>query len=152
MSWTECERFADGSREVIAACIEVHRHLGPGLLESAYECCLAHELSLRGIAFERQVAVPLEYKGLRISPGYRIDLLIAGRLLLEVKAVVSLLPLHEAQLLTYLRATGVDTGLLVNFNVPALRRGGLRRITRSRRVDKVLPASPPSHLENTPER
>lgn len=123
------DTFPDLTGSVIAACIEVHRHLGPGLLESAYERCLAHELTLRAIPFERQVVVPLEYKGLLLEPGYRVDLVVARRLVVEVKAVAALLAVHEAQLLTYLRVTGIRTGLLVNFNVPALRRGGLRRMT-----------------------
>lgn len=120
---------SDGSYAVVGACIEVHRHLGPGLLESHYERCLARELVLRAIPFERQVVVPFEYKGLRVEPGYRIDLIVAGRLVVEVKAVTALLPVHEAQLLAYLRVTGIRSGLLVNFNVPALRKGGLRRMT-----------------------
>ena len=114
------DAFADGSRAVIAACIEVHRHLGPGLLESAYERCLAHELELREIPFERQVVVPLEYKGLFLEPGYRVDLVITKRLIVEVKAVDALLNVHRAQLLNYLRISGLRVGLLLNFANPKL--------------------------------
>ena len=121
-------RFEDGSAEVIGACMEVHRHLGPGLLESAYERCLCRELSLRGVAFERQREVPLVYKDTRLDCGYRLDIVVGNRLLVEVKAVERLLPLHEAQVLTYLRLTGIRVALLVNFNVAALRLG-LRRLT-----------------------
>ena len=121
-------QFADGSDTVIGACIEVHRHLGPGLLESTYEHCLCHELTLRGIGFRRQVPVPLSYKGLSLDCGYRLDLLVEPQILVELKAVERLLPIHEAQALTYLKLTGLKTALLVNFNVPVLRLG-LRRLT-----------------------
>jgi GxxExxY protein len=121
-------QFADGSDAVIGACIEVHRHLGPGLLESTYEHCLCHELTVRGIGFRRQVSVPLSYKGLSLDCGYRLDLLVEPQILVELKAVERLLPIHDAQVLTYLRLTGLTTALLVNFNVPVLRLG-LRRLT-----------------------
>jgi GxxExxY protein len=104
---------------VIGAAIEVHRALGPGLLESAYEECLAHELELRGINFLRQVPLPLEYKGVRLDCGYRLDLVVAEHLIVELKIVEKLLPIHEAQLLTYLKMTGTKTGLLLNLNVSA---------------------------------
>lgn len=126
-------RFADASRAIIGACIEVHRHLGPGLLESVYERCLAHELSLRSIAFRRQVSAALEYKGLVIEPAYRVDFVVEDHVVVEVKAIAALLAVHEAQLLTYLRVTGIETGLLVNFHVPALREGGIRRMTLHRK-------------------
>ncbi|WP_437720881.1 GxxExxY protein [Sorangium sp. So ce861] len=121
-------RFGDGSAVVIAACIEVHRHLGPGLLESAYERCLCHELSLRGLSFERQRPLPLIYKGVHLECGYRLDIVVGGSLLVEVKAVERLLPVHEAQVLTYLRLTKLPAALIVNFNVAVLRHG-LRRLT-----------------------
>lgn len=116
-------RFEDGSAEVIAACIEVHRHLGPGLLESAYEHCLCHELSLRSLNFERQRPLPLVYKGVHLECGYRLDVVVGGNLLVEVKAVERLLPIHEAQALTYLRLTSLPAALVVNFNVAVLRHG-----------------------------
>src|SRR4051794_9663481 len=100
-------RYEDGSEEIIAACMEVHSHLGPGLLESAYERCLCHELSLRGVVFERQRALPLVYKGVQLDCGYRLDIVVAEALVVEVKAVERLLPVHEAQALTYLRLTGL---------------------------------------------
>lgn len=118
----------DCSEQVIGACIEVHRHLGPGLLESAYEQCLAIELASLGLKFERQRPVPVTYKGLTLDYGYRLDFLVAEQLVLEVKATEQLLPVHEAQLLTYLRLTGHPTGILVNFGAETVRRG-LRRLT-----------------------
>ncbi len=115
------------TRAIIGAAIEVHRTLGPGLLESAYEECLCRELDLQGIAFERQKPLPLEYKGLKLECGYRIDLLVANTVVVEVKAVEAILPVHEAQLLTYMRLGGWNVGLLINFNVPVLRQG-IRRL------------------------
>lgn len=112
---------------VIGAAIEVHRALGPGLLESAYEECLCHELTARQVPFERQHALPVEYKGLRLDCGYRLDLLVADSVVVEIKAVEKLLPIHDAQLLTYLKLGGWKAGLLLNFNVPILKRG-IRRL------------------------
>ena len=112
---------------IIGAAIEVHRALGPGLLESAYEECLCRELGLRHVPFERQRQLPIEYKGLQLDCGYRLDLLVAGEVVVEVKAVETLLPIHEAQVLTYLRLGGWRVGLLINFNVPVLKRG-IRRL------------------------
>ncbi len=112
---------------VIGAAIEVHRVLGPGLLESAYEECLCHELSLRSIAFQRQLVLPVDYKGVRLDCGYRLDIVLPGKLIIEVKAVEALAPIHDAQLLTYLKLSGIRTGLLLNFNVPLLR-DGIRRL------------------------
>jgi GxxExxY protein len=120
-------RFDDCSDKVIGACIEVHRSLGPGLLESAYEECLAHELSLRRLSFQRQMAIPLRYKGICLPCGYRIDFVVEGQLIVEIEAVERLLPVHEAQALTYLRLTRLPTALLVNFHVETIRRG-LRRL------------------------
>lgn len=111
------------TQETIGAAIEVHRTLGPGLLESAYEECLCRELTMRNISFERQKPLPLEYKGFKLECGYRIDLLVARTVVVEVKTVEDLLPIHEAQLLTYLKLGGWKLGLLINFNVPVLKQG-----------------------------
>jgi GxxExxY protein len=116
------------SRVVIGAAIEVHRGLGPGLLESAYEACLARELKLRGIAHERQRPLPVNYKGDQLDCGYRIDLLVADSLVVEIKSVDQMLPVFEAQLITYLRLGGWQVGLLINFNVPRLKEGITRRV------------------------
>jgi len=113
--------------EIIGAAIEVHRQLGPGLLESTYETCLCHELDLCGIGFDYQKPLRLEYKGIRLDCGYRIDLLVAGAVIVEIKSVQALAPIHEAQLLTYFKLTGVKVGLLINFNVVVLK-DGLRRL------------------------
>lgn len=116
------------TEHVIGAAIEVHKHLGPGLLESAYEECLCHELSLRGIPFERQRPLPVEYKGIKLDCGYRLDLLVAGAVVLEIKAVTFIQRIHEAQLLSYLKLGGWKIGLLLNFNVPVLKEGIRRRM------------------------
>ena len=113
---------------IIGAAIEVHRLLGPGLLESTYEECLCHELSLRGLAFERQVALPVLYKGVKLDCGYRMDLVVADQVVVELKTVDALLPVHEAQLLTYLKLSGKRIGLLLNFHVEVLRNGIKRRV------------------------
>jgi len=115
--------FDELSRRVIGCALEVHRELGPGLLESAYGQCLAHELTLKGIPFELQKAMPVDYKGVQIDCGYRVDLLVDGKIVLELKAVVAFEPIHEAQILTYMKLAKVRTGLLINFNVPLLRHG-----------------------------
>ena len=111
------------SDATIGAAIEVHRHLGPGLLESSYHACLCRELELRGIAHDSQVTLPLQYKGIQLSKGYIIDLLIENSLVVEIKAVDKLLPIHSAQLITYMRLQGVSSGLLMNFNVHLLPQG-----------------------------
>ena len=116
------------STAVIGAAIEVHRALGPGLLESAYMRCLQHELTLRGIVFRTEVAVPVVFKGVRLECGYRLDFVIEEKIILEVKAVEALAPIHEAQLLTYLRLSGMRVGLLINFNSPVLKDGIVRRV------------------------
>jgi GxxExxY protein len=108
---------------VIGAAIEVHKLLGPGLLESAYEECLAREFDLRGIHYDRQKAVPVVYKDVKLDCGYRIDLVAEGRVVVELKAVESLAPIHEAIVLTYLRLSGCRIGLLINFNVVTLKEG-----------------------------
>jgi GxxExxY protein len=113
---------------IIGAAIEVHRALGPGLLESAYEECLCKELALRRIPFERQRSLPVQYKGVHLDCGYRLDLLVADTVVVEIKAVENLLPIHEAQLLTYLKLGGWKVGLLINFNVPILKQGVRRRV------------------------
>ena len=125
----ETGRLWDLSERVLGACIEVHRHLGPGLLESAYEQCLCHELSLTGLSFARQRPLPLTYKGVTLDCGYRLDVVVEEKLVVELKAVDHLLSVHEAQVLTYLKLTGLEVGLLVNFNTPVLR-GGIRRLVR----------------------
>jgi GxxExxY protein len=128
-STMESRRRADElSRDVVDAAIEVHRHLGPGLLESAYEACLCHELTARGIAVEHQVPLPVSYKGLQIDAAYRIDIRVEGLIILELKAVEKLEPIHEAQLMTYLRLSNLWLGFLINFNVPLLRDGIRRRV------------------------
>jgi GxxExxY protein len=114
------------SAEAIGACVEVHRTVGPGLLESAYHVCLEREFSLRRLSFEREQAVPIRYKGVELDRGYRLDFVIGGRLVLELKAVEHLLPVHEAQIITYLRLTGLPVGLLINFHASTLK-AGLRR-------------------------
>jgi GxxExxY protein len=116
------------TQEVIGAAIAVHRALGPGLLESAYQECLCQELALRRIPFERQVPLPLEYKGIRCECGYRLDILVAGAVVVEVKSIEAIAPIHEAQLLTYLRLGGWRVGLLMNFNVVVLKDGIRRRV------------------------
>jgi len=115
------------SERVIGAAIEVHRQLGPGLLESSYHGCLCRELELRGIPHNSQVALPLEYKGIQIAKGYVIDLLIEDSLIVEIKSVDKLLPIHVSQLVTYMRLKSVSAGLLINFNVHTLFHG-LKRI------------------------
>ena len=114
---------SDLSGDVIGAAIEVHRQLGPGLLESAYEACLCRELDFRGKGYERQKPLPLVYKGLKLDCGYRIDLLVEETLIVEIKSVDTLAPIHEAQLLTYMKLANVKLGLLVNFNAPVLKDG-----------------------------
>jgi GxxExxY protein len=113
--------------QVIGLAIEVHRQLGPGLLESAYEECLAYELRASGLQFGRQVDVPVVYKSSRLDCGYRMDLVVENALILELKTVEKIIPLHEAQLLTYLRLSGIRHGLIMNFNTAVLK-DGLRRI------------------------
>lgn len=116
--------------EIIGAAITVHRELGPGLLESAYQHCMLQELRVRGLSAQQQVPMPLRYKGLQIDCGYRIDLIVASQVVVEIKSVDRLHPIHEAQLLTYLKLTGCEVGLLINFNVPLVRQG-IRRLIRS---------------------
>ena len=116
------------THEIIGSAIEVHRHLGPGLLESAYQECLCHELGLRGVDFRRELNLPMHYKGIKLDCGYRVDVLVANLVVVELKAIQLLTAVHEAQLLTYLRLGGWKVGLLINFNVPVLKDGICRRI------------------------
>ena len=118
----------DLTEEIIGAAIEVHRQLGPGLLESAYQACLVRELEARGIAAEQQKPISVQYKGVQVDCGYRLDLLVDGKVVVELKTVDSLEEIHEAQLLTYMKLTGCRVGLLINFNVSLLRNGIKRRV------------------------
>jgi GxxExxY protein len=115
--------FDELSRKVIGCAIEVHRHLGPGLLESTYRQCLACELSHASIPFQMELPLPVRYKDLLLDCGYRIDLLLSGDLIVEIKSVETLLPIHQAQILTYMRLSKVSLGLLINFNVTKLQSG-----------------------------
>ena len=125
------------SKEIIGAAIEVHRLLGPGLLESAYEQCLAHEFSTRGIPFELQKAIPVEYKGVKLDCGFRADFLVGGLVVVELKAVERLTKVHEAQVLTYLKLTGCRLGLLLNFN--EWRMGdGIKRLVLNLEIKNAL--------------
>jgi GxxExxY protein len=132
---TEAQRHRENENEkdlrtgpIIGAAIEVHRHLGPGLLESAYEECLCHELHVRGLGFWRQVELPVGYKGIKLDCGYRLDLIVAEEVVVELKCIERVLPVHEDQLLTYMRLAGKQVGLLINLNVPVLTRGITRRV------------------------
>ena len=111
------------SSEIIGAAIEVHKTLGPGLLESAYEQCLCHEFNLRGLLFESQKPLSVEYKGERLDCGYRLDMVVDNAIILELKACEAIIPIHKAQLLTYLKLSGLHLGLILNFNVPVMRDG-----------------------------
>ena len=116
-------KFDDLSNRVIGCAIEVHRELGPGLLESTYEQCLAYELKQNGIKFKLQHSQPVQYKEIRLDCGYRIDLLVENTLIVELKSVEEILGIHEAQILTYMKLSGARIGLLINFNVPMLKEG-----------------------------
>ena len=118
----------DMAREVVDSCYRVHTQLGPGLLESAYEECLAYELRKRGVQVARQVVQPIEYDGVTIDAGYRMDLLVGGVIVMELKSVEKLLPVHEAQLITYLKLSKKNLGFLVNFNVALIKNGIRRRV------------------------
>ena len=111
------------TERIIGAAIEVHRHLGPGLLESTYQVCLAKEMTLAGLNFEQEKPLPLEYKGLKLDCGYRMDFLVEQSIIVELKSVDMLIPIHEAQMLTYLKLSKCKIGLLINFNVPILKQG-----------------------------
>jgi len=111
------------TRQIIGAAIEVHKALGPGLLEAVYEACLAHELALRGLNVERQKALPIQYRGIELECGYRLDLVVEDTVLVELKAVEKMNALYEAQVISYLKLSDYKTGLLINFNVPYLTNG-----------------------------
>jgi len=129
-------RDAEAQREnqiteiVIGCAIEIHRELGPGLLESAYEECLCHELSLAGLIYGRQKSLPLSYKNVKLDCGYVLDIIVENLVILELKTVEKLLPIHEAQLLTYLKLSGCAVGLLMNFNVPVMKDGIKRLVNK----------------------
>lgn len=116
------------TNQIISAAIEVHKEIGPGLLESAYEICLCRELQLRNVPFVRQSALPVTYKGVLLDCGYRLDLLVADAVVVEIKSVDSFAGIHEAQLLTYLKLAKKRVGLLINFNLPTLKDGILRKV------------------------
>jgi GxxExxY protein len=116
------------SNRIIGSAIEVHKTLGPGLLESAYEECLCCELGIVGIEFERQISLPVTYKNTKLDCGYRLDVVVEKAIILELKAVETLLPIHEAQLLTYLKLSGIRLGMLLNFNVPYMKNGIKRMV------------------------
>jgi GxxExxY protein len=122
------EQLNEITDKIIGAAIEVHREFGPGLLESAYEACLVLELISRGLSIERQKPIPLTYKGIPVGTGYRLDLLVEGAVVVEVKSVEKLEPVHVAQILLYLRVTGCKVGLLLNFNVKWLVDKGIKRV------------------------
>lgn len=125
---TEKSYFDSGLTETIIGCaIEVHRALGPGLLESVYEECLCYELQLKNLNFERQKVLPLAYKEVKLEAGFRLDLVVEGKVVVEIKCVEKLMPVHEAQIMTYLRLAKIKTGLLINFFTPVLK-DGIRRI------------------------
>jgi GxxExxY protein len=116
------------TESIIGGAIEVHRELGPGLLESAYEECFCHELHLRNLSFQRQVELPVAYKGLKLDCGYRLDVVVENAVIVELKSIEQISPIHQAQLLTYLRLSGKKVGLLIDFNVAVLKNGIVRRV------------------------
>ena len=120
--------FDELSNRVIGCALEVHRNLGPGLLESTYEQCLAYEMKLAGMAFKLQYPLPVEYKGIKLDCGYRIDLLVDNSIIIELKSVDKILPIHQAQLLTYMKLADISIGLLINFNVKYLKDGIKRMV------------------------
>lgn len=121
-------RYEELTEKIIGAAIEVHRVLGPGLLESVYEKALCHELSLRGLSFQSQIAFPFHYKGVDLECGFRVDILVENTVILELKSVANILPVHEAQLLTYMKLMQKPVGFIFNFNVPVLKHGMVRRV------------------------
>ena len=125
---SEKEELNKITQSIIGAAMEVHKNLGPGLLESAYEACVVYELLQLGLQVEQQKPLPLVYKQVALDCGYRLDILVEGKVVVEVKSVDTLLPIHEAQLLSYLKLTGFKVGLLINFNVKALKDGIMRKV------------------------
>ena len=149
MSHFDHRRAAEAQREyphaalteqIVGAAIEVHRHLGPGLLESAYEECLCHELARRNLSFQRQVDLPIEHKGVKLDCGYRMDLVVQDLIVIEIKAVEKILPIFEAQLITYLKLANKPVGLILNFHSEILTKGG---VVRRALTQKSLSASAP---------
>jgi len=122
---------------LISCALRVHSELGPGLLESVYEACLVHELKKAGIRAERQVIVPITYDGLTFEEGFKVDILVSGRIVAELKSVDKLLPIHSAQLLTYLKLTGLRVGYLLNFNVVHMREGGIKRMVNGQTTNNI---------------
>jgi GxxExxY protein len=120
--------YEELSHSIIGAAIEVHKELGAGLLESAYKACFAHELNLRDIRFQMEVDLPIRYKGILLNCGYKMDFVIEEKIVVENKSVEKMHPVHEAQLLTHLRLSGCRVGLLINYNVPVLKDGIIRRV------------------------
>lgn len=114
------------SSKIIGAAIEVHKCLGPGLLESAYEECLCHELNIQGLSFEKQKALSIDYKGKKLDCGYRLDIVVENTIIIELKSCEKIEPIHKAQLLTYLKLSGLNLGIILNFNVPVLKDGIVR--------------------------
>jgi GxxExxY protein len=131
---------------IIGAAIDIHRNLGPGLLEAVYEECLAKEFTLRGIPFERQKPIPLVYKDLKLECGYRLDFLVDHRIVLELKSIDAIAPIHDSVMLTYLRLSGTQLGLLINFNVPILK-NGIKRYVWYYDVDAEAPNFAEIHTE-----
>jgi GxxExxY protein len=127
--WIEAMSYENDplTEKIIGFAINVHRHLGPGLLESAYEECLCYEIEQSGLSFRRQVALPIVYKAVRLDCGYRMDIVVQDQVIVELKTVERLLPIHEAQMLTYLKLSGIRIGLLLNFNTAVLK-DGIRRM------------------------
>ena len=141
----------DLSHAIIGAAIEIHRTLGPGLLEAVYEECLAREFALRNIQFERQKPIPLVYKDLKLECGYRLDFLVSGRIVLEIKSIEAIAPIHESVMLTYLRLSGTPLGLLINFNVPVLKDGIRRYVWRYEEKDNAeTQSSAEARRDNSP--
>ena len=132
------------TEQIIGAAIEVHRNTGPGLMESVYEECLCYELSQLGLAFQRQIRLPVAYKGIKLDCGFKMDLLVEDAVVLELKTVDQLLPVHSAQLLTYLKLSGKKVGLLINFNEPVLTKGLKRLVNQFREPAKAPFTSAPS--------
>ena len=126
----EIDRYEELAKEIFLASLEVHKIMGPGLLESVYELCLLRELQLRNISAECQVTIPLQYKGFNLSKEYKIDILVEKQIIIELKSVDSILPVHEAQLISYLKLTDKRMGFLINFNVPLIK-SGFRRFVNN---------------------
>jgi GxxExxY protein len=128
LSLQEIEEYNKVTEKIIGCCIEVHRNLGPGLLESSYEECLCHELNIQGLNYERQLPLSIKYKTVRLDCGYRIDVLVENKIVLEIKSVDEILPIYKAQLLTYMKLSHYKLGLLINFNVGLIKNGIFRMV------------------------